>query len=919
MRLTVDGLPETLAPRPGQCLRTALRETGHHGVKKGCDAGDCGACTVLLDGVPVHSCLLPAFRAENRSVTTVRGLERDGTLHPVQQAFLDHNAFQCGFCTPGMLVTAASLDQEQRQELGRALKGNICRCTGYGPIADAVASLDLPDAASPRDERSLPPPAGPDVVRGRAGYTLDAAAPAGLLHMVLLRSPHPHARIRHIDAEAARAAPGVHLVLTHRDAPDLLYSSAQHERYVDSPDDTRLLDDVVRHVGQRVAAVVADSVAQAEEARALIRVEYELLPPVLSPEAALLPGAPAIHRKDAAASRIADPERNVVGTVRDEIGDVAAGFAEADIVHGAEYRTQRMSHAYLETLSAIAEVDGDGLLTVRSSTQVPFLTREALARVLELPRNKVRVLCGRVGGGFGGKQEMLCEDVAALAALRLRRPVQIEFTRTEQFEAAPCRHPMRIGIRLGARRDGILTAMELRVLSDTGAYGNHGPAVLYHATNESIGLYRCPNKKVDAQVVYTTTPPSGAFRGFGLGQVIFGLEQSVDAVARELGMDPVRFRELNVVKPGDPMTSTRFALHDVEYGSYGLDQCLEHVRTALDAAREEPLPPEIATDPDWRVGTGSATAMIDSAPPFGHKASVRLMLREDGRFELVVGTAEFGNGSTTTHLQIAARTLGTAPCRIAVRQSDTALLDHDTGAFGSTGTAIAGLATQDAARRLLALLREQAAAMHGGAPDTWRLDGDTLSDGVRHLPLSALAPLEADGHASGTPRTVCFNVHGFRLAVHPPTGTIRILRSVHAADAGHVLNPMQCRGQVEGGVAQGLGAALFERIRLDGNGGVENPAFRSYHVPRLADLPRTEVFFADTHDSTGPLGAKSMSESPFNPVPAALANALFDATGVRFTETPFTRDIVWRQLREACPTPASGARTLQTDGAPAGP
>jgi len=888
----IDGQSRIWQPQPGQCLRTMLREDGFVGVKKGCDAGDCGACSVLMDGKPVHSCLVPAFRAAGRAITTVSGLANAQGLHPAQHAFLDHTAFQCGFCTPGMLVTVASLDQSQRQHPARAMKGNICRCTGYGPIADAIKSLDRPgDFPGLRDARSPLAPAALGIVTGRARYTLDAVSPEAL-HLKLLRSPYPHAKILGIDTKAAYAVPGVKLILTHADSPNTLYSTGRHEIWEGNPDDTRLLDDVVRHVGQRVAAVVADTLAAAEEGCARLKVEYALLPPVLTPEAALAPGAPAIHDKDAATARIADPRRNIVAEVHDELGDVTAGFAAADVVREGEFRTQRMQHAHLETHASVAWVDEAGILTVRSSTQVPFLTRLALERVLGIPRAKIRVFCERVGGGFGGKQEMFTEDIVALATLRAGRPVQLEFTREEEFYGASCRHPMRVRARIGAKRDGTLTAIALDILSDTGAYGNHGPAVMYHATNESIGLYRCANKKVDAVVVYTTTPPAGAFRGFGLGQANFAIEQVLDELARDIGMDPIRLRELNVVRPGDAMTSTRFVMHDVEYGSYGLDQCLDHVRTALQNVQ---IPDDIEKNAEWGVGTGVAAAMIDSAPPGGHFAHARATLRA-GYYELVIGTAEFGNGSTTAHAQIAAAMLSTTPDRISILQSDTATLAHDTGAFGSTGTAVAGQATQRACAALADMLRREAAARTATEPSAWRLEGDALVSASLTMPLAGFEPLSAEGSTTGSPRTVAFNVQGFAVAVHKPTGELKILKSVHAADAGHVINPVQCRGQVEGGVAQAIGAALFEEILLDDTGAVANPAFRSYHVPRLGDLPRTEVFFADTYDRIGPLGAKPMSESPFNPVPAALANAICDATGHRFRQTPLRRDMIWRAL-----------------------
>ena len=903
MTFEINGKSFEQQPRAGQCLRTFLRELGHFGVKKGCDAGDCGACTVLLDNEPVHSCLIPAFRAEGHTVTTIEGFAGEAAIHPMQQAFLDAQGFQCGFCTAGMILTCASLNQAQRADLGAALKGNICRCTGYRSIEDALNGKTNVEKADAGDAfgRSLPAPAGPLVVRGAERYTFDTEI-EGLLHIKMLRSPHPHARIISIDRSAALAVPGVHAVLTHEDAPSKLFSTARHEKEWMDPSDTRVLDDVVRFIGQKVAAVVATSEGAAEEGCRRLKVTYEILPHVVDPAKAIADGAPAIHAGKTTKNRIANAKRNIAAETHGEFGDVAAALAASAVTYEGTFTTQRVQHAALETHGGIAFVDADGVLTVRSSTQVPFLTRRTLADLFDLPADKVRVFCKRVGGGFGGKQEMFVEDILALAALKTGRPVKLELTREEQFIATSTRHPMRVDIKAGAGKNGKLTALKIDVLSNTGAYGNHAGPVLFHAVSECISVYNCPNKKVDGVAAYTNTLPAGAFRGYGLPQTQFAVESAIDELARQLGISPFEMRRRNIVKPGDPMVSPPGSeYHDVEYGSYGLDQCLDLVERAM--AVDTPQP---QLSRDWLIGDGIALTMIDTVPPAGHIADCYISLRDDGGFELTVGTAEFGNGTATVHRQIAATALATTVDRISLRQSDTANGGHDTGAYGSAGTFVAGRATQAAAENLAEELKVFASAATSINPASCVLKNDSAICGKQHLSFAQLAEaaraqgktLSGIGTSAGTPRSVAFNVQGFRVAVNKGTGEIKILKSVHAADAGRVANPMQCRGQVEGGVAQSLGATLYEEMVIDDDGRVVNPRFRDYHLPSFADIPRTEVFFADTSDTLGPMGAKSMSESPYNPVAAALGNALANATGIRFTATPFKPDRLWSLLHE---------------------
>ena len=901
MSCTIDGKAIAATSRPGQCLRTFIRDQGIFGVKKGCDAGDCGACTVWLDGKPVHSCLVPAFRAEGHAVTTIQGLAPEGGgLHPMQQAFLDAQAFQCGFCAAGMIMTAASLDAEQRDDLPRALKGNLCRCTGYRAITDALHGVVAAEAdvAGKACGASLPNPFSEGIVTGHARYTMDVAV-EGMLHMKVLRSPHAHAAIRGIDRTAALAVPGVVEVFTWEDVPRRLYSTATHEDHLVDPDDSYMLDSIVRFVGQRVAAVVAETEGAAEAGCRALIVEYDPLPAVFDPVEAMLPDAPVLHAP-VMHTMGGEYRGNIYTDIHGEVGSVAAGFAEADVVHEKTYSTSRVQHAHLETHGSIAWRDADGRVHVRTSTQAPFITHQKLVYLFGLQARNLHVFTERVGGGFGGKQEMITEDLCVLATLKTGRPVKLEFTREEQFTSATTRHQMTTHVKMGAKQDGTLTALEIRVVSNTGAYGGHAGETLGAALGSPMCLYRCENKKATGYAVYTNLIPGGGFRGYGASQSTFAIECAMDEMARALGMDAYAIRRKNMIRPADRIESVWSDPSDVGFGSYGLDQCIDLVEAAL-ADGTGLAKPE---GDEWAEGTGFALAMLECGPPTEHRSGVEMALMPDGRFHLAVGSTEMGNGSVTSHMQIAASHLGGRLADIDIINADTDRTPYDTGTFASTGTVVAGQAVGLAAAALRANILEFAGRHTATGPASWTLADGYVTSGNQRL---SLVDLHEAGQAAGhrfqakrkaylSPRTVAFNAQGIRLAVNRLTGAVQILRSVHAADIGRLINPMQCRGQIDGAVAMGLGWALTENMVHSAAGQVVNAAFRNYHIPAYADTPRTEVMFADTYDTIGPLGAKSQGECAINPVAPAVANAIADAVGVRFTTLPLTPDRIFADL-----------------------
>ncbi|MEE2908691.1 MAG: molybdopterin cofactor-binding domain-containing protein [Planctomycetota bacterium] len=902
MTMTVNGKSVQGTPEAGECLRSYLKRSGFTGVRRGCDQGDCGACTVWLDDEPVHSCLVPAPRCVGRKITTIEGLAQNGKLSDIQQAFIDAQGFQCGFCTSGMIMTAAKLGDCDESELPQKLRGNICRCTGYRSIRDAmngVCNIDKNPGhggvgcAKPLD-------CSHDIVTGAAKYTGDVE-PEGMLHVRVVRSTIPHGRIKAIHTEAARALKGVHAVLTWEDSPKRRFSTAVHDDPRVDADDMMVLDNVVRFVGQRVAAVVAETDSIAQEGCHLIQVDYEPIESVHDPEEAMKEGAQKVHGI-AAESVLLRPKSNILLELRGGIGDIEAGFKEADLIHESTMQTSRAQHAHLETHCAIATIDGENI-DVRASTQGPYVAREKLAHIYGINMPSVRVYKDHIGGGFGGKQEVISEDLAILAAMKTGRPCKFDFTRQEEFIGASFRHPMKIMVKTGHKNDGTMTALQLRVISDTGAYGNHGGETLFCGCHEPLSLYRCSNKDVEGYSVYTNNVPSGGFRGYGATQTTHAIETHLHEVATELGIHPLEFRRLNVIRRGDSLTAFAEDHGSHEIGSYGLEDCIDRLDEIMSKDGGLPDPPE---SDGWVCGTGYAVAIQGCTPPTVHRSKVRIEVRPDGKFDYYVGAADMGNGTDTTLIQILAETMQVDTKQIELHAGDTDDNAFDTGTFANATTFVAGGATVRAGNAIIEKIREEAAHYAGCEVHDCHLVEDCVHAHGRMIPLSELYDhVQADGRSlqivrnhQADPSSVGFAAQGVRVAVNRFDGHIRILRSVSVIDVGNLINPMVCRGQIEGGLTQGLGWILSERILMDDQGKVLNDAIRHYRLPAYADMPPMELEFVKTHDKYGTMGAKSIGEIGIHTIAPAVTNAVHAATGVLFKEMPLMPHTVLKGIQD---------------------
>ncbi|MBK8822767.1 MAG: molybdopterin-dependent oxidoreductase [Anaerolineales bacterium] len=992
--LKINGTDHNIDTAPSTTLLTALRGLGFHGVKFGDEGGLSGSDTVLLEGRPVNAGSLLAAQAEGHAVATIEALGEhpeqgwkttDG-LHPLQKAFVETGAIQCGYCTPAQILAAKSLLEKNpnpsEAEVREAISGVLCRCTGYLKPVQAVLKAaaeirgDTPldwnsinwDFGTPKDDSPqhdapasnltgvqvrpkvvLAPESKtwqtvgkPEIkvdavklVQGKPAFTADFEK-RGLLHAKVLHSPHAHALIKKIDTSKAKALEGVAAVLTWKDIPRVVYSTAGQSDPIPGPLDTFSLDNKVRFVGDRVAFVAAETAEIAEKALALIEVDYEILPAILDSRESMTSSVRIHDEPEYVNFADSNPAKNLAAEIRIDIGDVEKGFAEADIVFEAFYEVPKVQQAHIEPHVVVTYWDEDDRLVIRTSTQVPFHVRRMMAPVLGLPVKRIRVIKPRIGGGFGGKQEVLMEDVAAHLTIATKQPVMYEYTREEEFIAARSRHPMRIKMKTGVKKDGTITANEMYALSDTGANGAHALTVTGNTGHKAMALYvgdgeyrKAPNIRFYADIVYTNTPPAGAFRGYGVPQGYWPLDRHMEKIARAMGLDPIDFRLKNAIHAGEyhpfsvAWNEGREPRPEIIH-TVGLEQCVAQGRAAIGwddkFGNEEWRSFSLSSfdnkergkkkEGKLRRGIGVAMVMQGTAIPYLDMGGASIKMNDDGSFNLLVGATDLGTGSDTVLAQMAAEVLGVPLEDMICYSSDTDFTPFDKGAYASSTTYISGTAAVNAAKIVAERIRVRAAMM---------LNLDKHED-IKLENRQAIAP---DGRSVSMTEIALDSLHknnqeqimgvaSYVSPVSPPpfaaqfaevtvdveTGQVTVDRLVMAVDSGIIINPLTASGQIEGGMTQALGYAVCEEMRYDDKGRAIERDFDRYHIFRADEMPELETIFVETFEPSHPFGVKAVAEIPMDGVAPAVGNAILDAVGINVDDNPVTPEKVWRALQK---------------------
>jgi CO/xanthine dehydrogenase Mo-binding subunit/aerobic-type carbon monoxide dehydrogenase small subunit (CoxS/CutS family) len=894
--VTLNGAPARLDGPPSERLSYALRERcGLTGVKVGCNAGDCGACTVLIDGEPVCACLTTVGQAEGRAVETVEGLsDSEPRVARLRAALHVQGAAQCGICTPAVLLAAVALLRREPRpsepQIQDALGGVLCRCTGYRAIVEAVASAFAPMASEPGGVGArLPRLDGARKLSGAEIYGADEW-PADALTARALRSPHAHAEFGFGDLDGWVAAhPGVVAVFTAKDVPGENCFGVI-PAFADQP---ALAERRALFRGEPVALIVGDEAAMRALDLRDFPVTFTPLPALTTLDAALAEDAPRLH---------AGRPGNILTRGRVARGDAAGALAAADVVVEGAFETGFVEHAYIEPEAGFARRVGDRI-EVQACTQAPYMDRDGVAGLLGIAPEAVRILPTAVGGGFGSKLDLSLQPFVAIAAWKLNRPVRMTYARTESMQSTTKRHPAVIRARIGAGRDGRLTGMAFEADFNTGAYASWGPTVANRVPVHASGPYLLPNYRAEARAVHTHLVPAGAFRGFGVPQSALAQEQLFDELALKLGLDPLEFRILNALVAGEPtVTGQVFA------DGLGFKPCLEALRPRWRLARAEAEAFNAAATGPIRRGVGVAGMWYGCGnTSLSNPSTIRVGLKPDGRVSLFQGAVDIGQGSNTVVTQIFAEALGARIEVIDLIGADTDM----TPDCGKTSASRQTFVTGNAARLAGLALRKQILRLANVGEDaalTFAPGAVVL--GETRVELVALPVNQAgfviecvetydpptttlDENGQGEPYAVFGSgAHLAEIEVDVELGRVRVTRLTCAHDVGRAINPTLVEGQIEGGAAQGLGLALMEEYIPHRS---EN--LHDYLIPTIGDMPPVDCILIEDPSSEGPFGAKGIGEQALIPTAPAIFNAIHHATGVRLTRAPATPDRLLKALK----------------------
>jgi len=914
--LVVNDREVSVVSPPLRRLSRVLREQlGLTGTKIGCDAGDCGACTVLLDGEAVCACLVAVAQVEDREVTTVEGLQsRAPWFGRLQEAFLRHGAAQCGACTPGMLISATALlehnSSPSEADVMDALGGVLCRCTGYRKIIEAVlaGNSEISDPACPAASGAV----GQRLIRLDGRRKVDGTEifgadelPPGSLALRVVRCPYPRANFTFGDLDGFAAGhAGVEAVLTSRDVPgEDCYGVIP--RFADQPIFAHP-EVGARFRGEAVAAIVGRTETLEDLDLTVFPIQWEELPALAMMEEALTAGTQRIH---------ANRPGNILTCGRVERGDVETAFAEAHAVVEGEYETGFVEHACIEPEAGFARRVGD-TVEIQACTQSPYMDRSDIAKLLGISAEAVRIIPTAVGGGFGTKLDLSVQPFLALAAWRLRRTVRLVYSRHESIVCTTKRHPARIRCRAAATEEGKLVALDFLADFNTGAYSSWGPTVAARVPVHASGPYFVPHYRAITRAIHTNAVPAGAFRGFGVPQMAIAQEQLYDDLAIKLGIDPLEFRILNSLNNQNPTVTGQ-----IMGAGVGIRACLEALRPSWKAARAAATEFNSKAAGAVRRGVGVAGMWYGCGnTSLPNPSTVRIGLKSDGRIALHQGAVDIGQGSNTIVTQICADALGAPMDCFDLISGDTSITPDCGKTSASRQTFVTGKAAEMAGQELRGSIlrlaswgsREDAVIEFGSATVTVKAGpGERPQElFLGNLPLDKYGyvltaeqtfdpPTSVlDENGQGSPYAVYgFGAHLTEIEIDVELGTVRVLKVVAAHDVGRAINPTLIEGQIEGGVAQGLGMALMEEF-FPGKG--EN--LHDYLIPTAGDIPPIETILIEDPSPAGPFGAKGIGEQAVIPTAPAILNAIHHATGVRIRRVPATPDRVREALlSRGCP------------------